>query len=238
MIVNASEESDSIRALNKRTGETVWVRPSAKLEGSSISPMIAGSGDNAVLVVPLASEVWGLVPETGEVLWQIDTETATGMVPTPVADDAVVYTFGGSGKSHAVRFARKLPQDSERVAWSSKQNLGIPSPLLHDGKLFLCKSDGTATCLRAADGEVLFRGRLDGRTGKIYASPTLCGDRIYLVSRERGTYVYKADETLELLAHNTIDSDESRFDGSPAIVGDRIYLRSQKFLYCIREDEK
>ena len=93
VIVNASEESDSIRALDQKTGELVWERMSAKLEGSSISPMVAGNGNDAVLIVPLASEVWGLDPKTGEMLWQVDTGTTTGMCPTPIADGSTTTCF-------------------------------------------------------------------------------------------------------------------------------------------------
>lgn len=234
VIVNCSEESNSIRALDKASGDLVWKRESSNLEGSAISPMVVENGDESVLVIALGGEVWGLEPASGDLIWSIETGTRGGMSPTPVADAALVYVFGGEGKSHAIRFARAAAVDADgneadRVAWTG-ENVGIPSPVLHDGKLFLVETNGTASCLDAKDGKTLFTGRLDGRTSSIYASPVLADGRLYVVSRKRGTFVYSADGKFELLARNEL-TDDSQFNASPAMVGDEVYLRSDKFLY-------
>lgn len=232
VIVNCSEESNSIRAFDRKTGELRWTRESSNLEGSAISPMLAGPADAPVLVIALGGEVWGLNPHTGDEFWKVETGTRGGMSPTPVADTELVYTFGG-GDSHALRFAADVAED-ERVAWKG-QGMDISSPLLHDSKLFCVQMKGTALCLNAADGEVGFRGRLDGRTGGIYASPVLAAGRLYVVSREKGTFVYSADGEYELLAHNVFEDDESQFNASPALAGDRLLLRSDRYLYCVRK---
>lgn len=235
VIVNCSEESNSIRALDKKSGKLVWKKESANLEGCAISPVIVGSGSQAVCVMVLAGEVWGLDPRSGEVLWTVETETRTGMCPTPVADAQHVYTFGGSGDSFAVRFARGLRgpagEKPDRVAWKGA-NLGVPSPVLHDGRLFLVDSRGMAKMLDAKDGKILFDGRLEGRTGGVYASPVLADGRLYVTTRKRGTFVYSADGKFTLLARNEL-SDDSQFNGSPCIVEKELYLRSDKHLYCI-----
>ena len=280
VIVNASEESNSIRALDAKTGELVWKLDSPNLEGSAASPMIAGKGKDSVLVVVLAGEVWGLAPKSGKRIWRINTATRGGMSPMPVADERHVYCFGGGGKAFAVRFgsaagdangkqtddAKKTEQSSKdksersgakaaaageaeakagdgadqsklanqpRVTWMSA-NLDIPSPLLHDGRLFLVRTRGTGLVLDARNGKVLFEERLDGRTGSIYASPVLADGRLYVVSRKRGVFVYSAKTKPELLARNVLD-DDSQFNASPAIVGKALYLRSDRFLYCISE---
>ena len=85
----------------------------------------------------------------------------------------------------------------------------------------------------AEDGEIIHRGRLEGRTGSVYASPVVANDQIYVVTRNRGTFVYSADGEFGLLARNQL-SDDSQFNGSPAIVDEQIFLRSDKFLYCIQ----
>lgn len=234
VIVNASEESNSIRALDKRTGELVWKYESPNLEGSAISPVLVGPPSERILVIALGGETWGLAPLTGKLLWRVETGTRGGMSPTPVADERHVYVFGGQGKSHALRFARAVAAEGTadtdpRIVWQS-ENLGIPSPLLHDGRLFLVRTNGIAVCLDAKDGSVLFNGRLDGRTGSVYASPVLAAGRLYVVSRKRGTFVYSADGKFELLAHNELE-DRSQFNASPAIVGKDLLLRSDTHLY-------
>ena len=252
VIVNASEESNSIRAFDAKTGELAWKRVHPNLEGSACSPMIAGKGKRGVVVVVLAGEVWGLSPKTGKLLWRIETATRGGMSPMPVADERHVYCFGGAGKAFAVRFegadivvndappeqsnaeeGKRDLGEQERVVWMG-ENLDIPSPLLHDGRLFLVRTRGNGLVLDSKDGKVLFNKRLDGRTGSVYASPVLADGRLYIVSRKRGVFVYSADTKMELLAHNELE-DESQFNASPAIVGKALYLRSDRFLYCISE---
>jgi len=230
LFVNCSEESNSIRALDCATGDLVWKYESANLEGTAVSPAILGEGDDAVLVMVLGGEVWGMVPATGEFLWKVETETAGGMSSTPVSDGELAFVFGGDDISYALRYARDVGDES-RIAWTSK-SVAIPSPILHEGKLLAIRSNGFGLCVDAASGEVLHDARLDGRTGGVYASPVLADDRLYVVSRKRGTFVYSADGTFELVAHNEL-GDDSQFNASPALVGSLLLLRSDKFLYCI-----
>jgi hypothetical protein len=233
VIVNAADDSDSLRALDQSTGKLVWQRPSPAFEGSAVSPIVVGEQGSEVLVMVLAGSVWGLDPKTGATRWEVETGTTTGMVPTPVADDEIVYTFGGEGDAFAIRFGPPAGDAgaADRVVWRSK-NVGIPSPILSDGRLFLVESTGMATVLDAATGDVNFAERLPGRTGTVYASPLLAGGHLYVQSRERGTFVYTADGKFELVAHNRIEGDDTRFDASPVALGSRLFLRSQRRLYC------
>ena len=232
VIVNASEESDSIRALRRDTGELVWKVESVKLEGSAVSPVLARSGDEAQLIVCPGGETWSLDPDTGEMLWTAETGTRGGLSPIPVCSKDLAVTFGGGRECFAFRL--DAADGEERLAWKGL-NTDIPSPGLHDGRILMVQTTGVAAAVKIADGEMEFRGRLPGRTGTIYAAPIVAGGRLYVVSRENGVYVYTADGKFELLAHNVLESDTSLFHGTPAFVGDRLYLRSDTRLYAIGE---
>ena len=261
VIVNASEESNSIHAFDAKSGFQVWRYESANLEGCASSPAVVGPKGKEVCVMVPAGAIWGLDPATGKLRWKVDTESRGGMSPTPVADAKHIYAFGGSGESFALHHTptpspsrgmkageakdekmkenetAKTKDDTNtkdpRVAWTGV-NLGIPSPLLYGDRLYLVDSRGFVTVISAADGTtVREKERLDGRTGGVYASPVLADGRLYVVSRERGTFVYTADENLELLAKNEL-TDDSQFNGSPAAVDKDLFLRSDKYLYCVR----
>jgi outer membrane protein assembly factor BamB len=230
VIVNASEQSNSIRALDQRTGKLVWKRESANLEGSAVSPMLAGSGAAQVVVIVLGGEVWGLEPKTGALRWQVETGTRGGMAPSPISDGEHVFAFGGGGKGFAIAL---LPDAEQRVVWQG-ENVDIPSPVLHDGRLLLVDQMGKAKCLRAADGEKLFGGRLQGRTGGVYAPPVFANGHLYVVSRERGVFVYRVGEhAFELVSRNELTEEDPQFHASPAVAGDALFLRSDRRLYCI-----
>ncbi len=247
VIVNCSEESHSIRAFDRADGSLRWSRGSSNLEGCAISPVVVGTDDDETLIITLGGEVWGLEPSTGALRWSVETGTRGGMSPTPVTDGETVFTFGGDGKSTALHItAPEAPPPAQadgeqpdegteaaadpRVVWRG-ENLGIPSPILHDGKLLLVRTNGMAACLDANDGQQLLEERLEGRTSSVYASPVMAADRIYVVSRKRGTFVYSADGEFELLAHNRLE-DDGQCNASPALSGRDLFLRSDNALYC------
>lgn len=233
VIVNGSEESNSIRALDQKTGKLVWKHESANLEGCATSPVVVGTGEHQVLVMVLAGDIWALSPKTGKLVWNVETGSRGGMSPTPVADANYLYAFGGSGPSHALRLGATK---EGRVVWKG-ENLDIPSPVLHAGLLFLVRQNGIALVMSDQDGKEVFKGRLEGRTGNLYASPVVADGRLYVVSRKRGTFVYSADKDLKLLARNELNDDKTQFNASPAILGNRIFLRSDRRLYCIKADD-
>ena len=96
---------------------------------------------------------------------------------------------------------------------------------------------GIAHCLDAKSGKIVYQERLKG-TGRVYASVLLAEERLYAVSREKGTWVLAAQPEFKQLAHNVFESDRSVFNGSPAILGSTIYLRSDEKIYCIGKREK
>ena len=98
------------------------------------------------------------------------------------------------------------------------------------------RSIGVALSIDPKNGKVLHEGRLEGRTGGVYASPVLADDRLYVVSRKRGTFVYSADGEFKLLATNKL-GDKTQFNASPALVGNQLFLRSDEYLYCIAEKD-
>ncbi|OYW14757.1 MAG: serine/threonine protein kinase, partial [Planctomycetales bacterium 12-60-4] len=109
LIVNASEEGRSIRALNKRTGEELWKSGAETLELSYSTPNLATTADGREdLVVAIAGEVWGLNLETGKLRWYAQTQISGNITPTPIVESDVVYvTCGRPVASHAIRVGGK-----------------------------------------------------------------------------------------------------------------------------------
>jgi hypothetical protein len=62
-------------------------------------------------------------------------------------------------------------------------------------------------------------------------------NRVYLVSRQSGTFVLRAEPKFEILAHNVIKNDGTIWNATPAVDGDRLLLRSGKALYCIGKEQ-
>ena len=75
-------------------------------------------------------------------------------------------------------------EHSAVVIWRENSSIPeVPSPLLYQGRLFLVRNGGIATCLDAATGKVTYRARV-GSPGPYYASPVAAAGRVYLASSE------------------------------------------------------
>lgn len=131
--------------------------------------------------------------------------------------NAVVAIRPGDGEQGAEirwQFGRGVPE--------------CPSPLVHDGRVYLVKNGGMITCLDAATGDLHFQGRLGSR-GPHYASPVYGDGKIYSASARGQVTVFAAGPTLEVLARNDLGE---RIMATPALVDGRIYLRSAEHLWA------
>lgn len=231
VIVNASVESRSLVALDKRTGKEKWRAPG--IRESWNTPILVKTASGATeLVVAIFGKVLGFDPASGERLWSCDTDIGWYMVPSLVAHGGVVYCIGGrgGGGALAVRTGGRGDVTRSHRLWARRKGSNVPSPIYHDGYLYYATDLGTACCAEAKTGRMVYEERLP-RAGRIYASPVLADGKLYYVSRRGRAYVVAAKPKFELLATNDLGR-AGTFNASPAIAADRLLLRSDTVLYC------
>ena len=241
VILNASEESQAIHALDKRTGKELW-----KADGDALSyvfgtPIVTEQAGRAELLLALPNELWSLNPDTGKLRWFAETGLPGNLAPSVVPGDGVAYAFGGFPRlgAVAVKTGGKGDVTKTNLLWTSNNSTYVPTPVLHDGRLYFASDAGFATCLDAKTGALLFKERLpgasaSGRGGKpFYASAVLANGHVYAVSRQNGVFVFEAKPEFKLVAQNKL-ADESQFNATPALSGTTLLLRSDKFLYSIQ----
>ena len=238
VIVNAAEEGRSVLALDKLTGKEVWKTEVNSLELSFVTPVLvecAGGRSDLALAVP--GEMWGLNPDTGKLRWFAQTGITGNVSPSLVAADGIVYATGGYPRQGtiAVRAGGKGDVTQTNVLWSSQSASYVPSPVVCQGHLYIISDQGSAICLEARTGKLVYKERLPGVTGgkPFYASVVLAGGHLYATSRRNGTFVVQAAPTFTLLAQNRLADDDTDFNGTPAITGKQLFLRSNRYLYCI-----
>jgi outer membrane protein assembly factor BamB len=243
LICNASEESQSIRALDKRTGKEVWKAEAAALELAYGTPGVVTLADGSEeIVVAVPGEVWGLDPRTGKLRWHAEMGLTGNVSPSVIVDGETVYVFGGfrSSGSLAVRAGGRGDVSKTHVLWTSRTSSYVATPVLHDGHLYWIDDKGLAFCADAKTGKEIYKERVREITSggrPVYASPVVAGEKVVVVSRYDGTIVLPAKPRYEVLAHNVFEGDESDSSGTPALADGRIYLRSGKFLYAIGSTE-
>lgn len=107
---------------------------------------------------------------------------------------------------------------------------GLPesSPLYIDGRVYLIKNGGIASCLDAATGELRYQERLDAG-GPYYSSPVVGDGKIYAASARGIVTVYETGDTLQVLARNDL---EERIMPTPALLQGCVYVRTEQALYA------
>jgi len=125
------------------------------------------------------------------------------------------------------------------VAWmfvaflSSSWNLprgtpDVPSPLVHDGLVYLLSEEGVLTCLDAKSGERQYQERLHGVRHR--ASPIYADGHVYVPAFDGHITVVKAGRKLEIVSHNELGET---LTASPVVSGGTLYLRTFESLWAI-----
>lgn len=233
VFINASVESGSLIALDRRTGRERW-RASGIKESWNTPLIVRNEAGQDELVVTIHGKVLSLDPRSGESLWSCDTEITWYMVPSVVASGGVVYVLGGrSGNAAlAVRAGGRGDVTDTHRLWTSRNGSNVTSPIFHDGHLYwMHESLGIAYCAEAETGKLVYEERMN-RVGQIYASALMADGRLYYLDRSGRMSVLPAAPRFELLATNEL-RDGTQFNASPAVTGDRLLLRSDRYLYCL-----
>jgi outer membrane protein assembly factor BamB len=233
LIVNAGVESESLVALDKKTGKEVW--RAAGIREAWNTPLLVPLKDGThELAVAMPRKILGLDPATGKLLWECANEITWYIAPSMVAHDGVIWSLGGrSGVAAvAVRAGGRGDVTATHRLWTGERGSNVSSPIVHEGYLYwMHESRGIAYCAEALSGRIAYEERIE-RAGQVYASPVLAEGRLYYVARTGRTYVLAAGPEYELLAVNDL-GDGSTFNASPAVAGNRLFIRSDRFLYCL-----
>ncbi len=232
VIVNASVESESIVALNKKGGSVAWSQKG--ITYSWTTPLLLTANGRQEVVVSLYNEIHSYDPNSGKLLWHCQG-LPDYVCPSPVAHDGVVYVIGArNNTAMAVKAGGDGDVTKSHVLWTIRRGSNVSSPLYHDGHLYWAhEGNGVVYCVNAATGKIVYEERLDPQPDRVYASAFVAGGKIYYVSRDSGTYVIDASPQFKQVTHNVLKSDNSVFQGSPAALDGKLLLRSDRYLYCI-----
>lgn len=237
VIVNAAEESQSIRALEKATGRERWRADGRGFANVYNTPLQLTLPDGRhELVVAVQDRVRGLDADTGRERWSAAAPIAGNLAASVIAADGILYAFGGnrSPGTVAIRTGGTGDVTTTHVLWTATRGPDFGTPVFHEGHLYFATSRGMAVCLDAKTGAEVYQERLGGGRGgaRTYASPILADGKLFLATRNSGTLVIAAKPVFEQLAQNVIADDRTDFSATPMISGREIFLRSNRALYC------
>jgi outer membrane protein assembly factor BamB len=233
-------------ALNGQTGEEVWKHlretpATAENKHSYASPTVYFDGPNSFLIVHGADYVTAHSFADGSELWRCGNLNPKDsynpflrFVASPACGpNLIVVPSAKNGPVLGLKpgFRGDITDQSDAYHWRMEtQTPDVPTPVVHDGLVYLCRENGVLICVDAATGEQIYEERVESDRHR--GSPIVAGGHIYLTSRRGNVAVVKTGREYELVAKNSMGEPMS---ASPAVSGGRLYLRTFDALYCVGE---
>jgi outer membrane protein assembly factor BamB len=224
----ADEEAGKsvLLALDGASGKPAW-QAKRPVANSWCSPILVQTERGPEIIT--ASDPWVIAyePNTGDEIWRAKCLTGD-IAPSPIYAAGLVVVLEPYSRIVAVHAGGKGDVTKTHLAWSRDEpGPDICSPLSNGELLFALTSDGLLMCFKIADGQKLWEEdlRTDCR-----ASPSLVGDKLYLLTEKGVMIIAEAGPQYKELARRELGE---KCYASPAFVDGRIYIRGVENLYCL-----
>ncbi|HUF48495.1 MAG TPA: PQQ-binding-like beta-propeller repeat protein [Vicinamibacterales bacterium] len=221
--------------LDVATGREIWRTKRTEPYNWAAPYVATHDGRRQVIVNGLT--VRGYDYETGTLLWEADG-LGENTIPQVVQHDDLVFAMSG----HTVKMLMAIRlghrgdlSGSDAVVWSTPRGAAYtPSPVLHEGTLYVVSDNGLLSAFDAATGEPHYQQERLPKPYSFKASPVGAGGRLYLATEDEDVVVVRMGPTFDVLATNTLAGQS--FIASPVVVEGDIYLRSRTHLFRIGDD--
>jgi outer membrane protein assembly factor BamB len=228
-------EGGFLTMLDPASGKELWRVPRTERYNWAAPFVATHEGRRQCIVNGLT--VRGYVFETGRLLWEA-SGLGENSVPQVVQHDDLVFAMSG----HTIKMLMAIRlggagvlSNTSGIVWSTPRGVSYtPSPLLHDGRLYVVSDAGLLSCFDAASGKPHYQQQRLPKAYAFKASPVGARDKVYLATEEGDVVVVRMGNRFEVLATNTL-ADQS-FIASPIVVEGAIYLRSRTHLFRIDGD--
>lgn len=237
VILSNDQKSPSfLLAVDRLTGKEQWKVPRLGKRACYSTPCVfrsTGRGDELIFTHCYEGIV-GVDPATGKQNWHIDVfgRSSQRALGSPVVTDNVVVATSGAAAGErqlvAVRPSGSKGSASAVEAWRSvKMTPHVPTPVIHDGRLYIVSDQGIASCVDAESGELLWKGRLNG---SYFGSPVCVNGVIYCIDLDGTVAVFQTGDSFKLLARVPLGEGSK---ATPAVSGGRMFLRTHSRVFAL-----
>jgi len=223
---DAEDDLSKLIAFDSLSGRTVW-ETQRLVPNSWASPIVINTGEREEIITCANPWVIAYEPVTGKELWRADCLSGD-IAPSPIYANGLVFATNEYAYLAAIRPGGEGDVTETHIAWKAEDGLpDICSPLSNDELVFLLASYGILTCYNTQDGSVVWEQDLEA---SFKSSPSLVGDRVYLMSDEGVMFIVAATEEYKELGRAELGEN---VHACPAFMDGRIYIRGKENLYCI-----
>lgn len=231
-VANDQDKQSSVLALAAATGKQQWDVSRETTANYSTPCVLTSNNIFHVLFTSRDRGLTAIVGRSGQVAWELPVFRSHISVASPITtSEFIVAASGGVG----------VPEEVVTITFQDQQSLQspaelyrletatpfVPTPLSHQGMLFLVSDEGIAHCVDLKTGAVHWKERLNN---KFYSSPICINNKIYFTSRDGEIIVVEAADKFNLLARNHVLEE---CHATPAVSDGRMYLRTFSSLISI-----
>jgi outer membrane protein assembly factor BamB len=222
----AENGKSALLALDMATGRQAW-RTRREAPASWSTPIVIRAGGREELITCGNPWVIAYNPENGKELWRAEV-LGGDVAPSPVFAGGLIFAVNTGSNLAAIRPGGSGDVTKTHVAWTFTEDLpDIVSPLSNGEIVLTAYTYGTLTCVDAKTGKLLWSQDFDA---DFKSSPTLVGDRIYLLDAKGVMHIFAAGRAYKTLGTALLGEPAH---STPAFVEGRIYIRGKHNLYCI-----
>ncbi|MBM4003755.1 MAG: pyrrolo-quinoline quinone [Planctomycetes bacterium] len=238
LICTPGGEKNTMVALDKKTGATLWTADRANDRGAGhASAVIATVGKDRVYVQVTASGPMGVRASDGKLLWFYDIEKTTAVIPTPIVRDDLVFFSVGYGRGGAL--LKQVPSADGGVKIEEIYGLNTELNNKHGGVILIgdhlygdSNDQGIPFCAELMTGKVVWKKRASAGSG----SASLAGaDGMLFIHFANGTMALAAADPSEFKELSTfkLPKNGNRPSWShPVIVDGKLMLREDDLILC------
>ena len=224
----------SVIALDRGSGDIRWQLPRKTTLASYATPCIreTQNGSKELILITEAQGVSGVDVTTGKINWEVPGVFSARCVASPILVKDLVIGTDGEGVNGSLLVAVKAgisgTPDARTLAYEVKRAVPlVPTPLYHNGLLFLWADNGIASCVDGKTGQVHWRERVGGN---FYSSPIGVGQHVLCVARNGEVVMLAASTKFQLISRMPLE--QTTF-ATPAVSDGVLYLRSESRLHSL-----
>ncbi len=243
--------SPDLVALNKNTGELVWENNpvgEAILHGQWSSAAVGEIGGVAQVVMG-EGDGWvrGYVAETGEKLWEFDSnppdatwpKTRNNIISTPVLYDDKVFIANGQDPEHGEGVGHFYAIDATkrgditqtgRVWHYDKIRRSISTPAIHEGIIYMPDFSGFFHALNVETGEPYW---VHDTFAAVWSSPMVVDGKIYLGDEDGDVVVLAPGKEEKVLVEMNLGSSVY---GTAVPAHGVLYIASRNQLFALANE--
>ena len=227
IVPDDQDGTSAIVALDAATGRERWRLPRESAKAGYSTPLVldaVGAEPPLVMITSMAHGVTAIDGLSGRVLWERECFPKRTVSSPILAGPLVIGTSGDGGGDNllaAVRPPAGAGAEPE-IAYTLDRSIApyVPTPLCVGELIYLWGDRGVVTCVRAATGETVWRGRVGGTYS---ASPIAVGDTVRNVSADGEVVTIQAGDSFEVLGRAPL-GETCR--ATPAVIGQRMVFRT------------